>query len=105
MKETTVEELKKKKDTGDDFTLLDVRDPHEVHISKIENSTLIPLDDLPGRLDELDKESEIVVMCRSGARSAKACELLEKNGFGNTSNLKGGVNEWAKNIDTSLPVY
>lgn len=105
MKETTVEELKKKKDSGDKFTLLDVREPHEVHISKIENSTLIPLDDLPGHLDELEKKNEIVVMCRSGARSAQACELLEKNGFGNVSNLKGGVNEWAKKIDTSLPVY
>jgi len=105
MKETTVEELKKKKDTDDTFTLLDVREPHEVHISKIEDSTLIPLDDLPSRLNELDKNEEIVVMCRSGGRSAKACELLQNNGFDHVSNLKGGVNEWAKKIDNSLPVY
>lgn len=105
MKETSVEELKKKKETGDTFTLLDVREPHEVHISKISDSTLIPLDDLPGRLNELDKNAEIVVMCRSGGRSAKACELLQNNGFDQVSNLKGGVNEWAKKIDNSLPVY
>ncbi|NBC26724.1 MAG: rhodanese-like domain-containing protein [Bacteroidetes bacterium] len=105
MKETNVEELKKKKETGDTFTLLDVREPHEVHISKIADSTLIPLDDLPGRLNELDKNAEIVVMCRSGGRSAKACELLQNNGFNHVSNLKGGVNEWAKKIDNSLPVY
>ncbi len=105
MKETTVEELKKKKDSGDTFTLLDVRESHEVFISKIEGGTLIPLDDLSGRMAELNKEDEVVVMCRSGARSAQACELLEKNGFENVSNLKGGVNEWAKKIDTSLPVY
>lgn len=105
MQETTVEELKKRQDSGDSFTLLDVREPHEVHISKIENSTLIPLDDLPSRLDELDKEQEIVVMCRSGARSAKACNLLMESGFDQVSNLKGGINEWSKKIDPSLPVY
>lgn len=105
MKETTVEELKNKKDSRREFTLLDVREPHEVYISKIETSTLIPLDELPARFEELDKGKEIIVMCRSGARSAKACEFLQKNGFDNVSNLKGGVNEWAKEIDSSLPVY
>lgn len=104
MKETTVQELKQKKDSNDDFTLLDVREPHEYHISNI-NGKLIPLDDLPGELDELDKEKEIVVMCRSGARSGQAVQLLEKKGFKNVSNLVGGVNAWAKEIDTSLPVY
>lgn len=104
MKETTVQELKKKKDSNDHFTLLDVREPHEYQISNIDGK-LIPLDDLPGKLDELDKEKEIVVMCRSGARSAKAVQLLEKKGFKNVSNLVGGVNAWAKEIDTSLPVY
>ncbi|REL38412.1 rhodanese-like domain-containing protein [Rhodohalobacter sp. SW132] len=105
MQETTVVELKKRQDSGDSFTLLDVREHHEVHISKIENSTLIPLDDLPSQLDELDKNQEIVVMCRSGARSAKACTLLMENGFDQVSNLKGGINEWSKKIDPSLPVY
>jgi len=104
MKETTVQELKKKKDRNDDFTLLDVREPHEYHISNIDGK-LIPLDDLPAELDELDKEKEIVVMCRSGGRSAQAVQLLEKKGFKNVSNLVGGVNAWAKEIDTSLPVY
>ena len=104
MKETTVQELKEKKDRNDDFTLLDVREPHEYQISNIDG-TLIPLDDLPGRTDELDKDKEIVVMCRSGARSAQAVKLLEKKGFENVSNLVGGVNAWAKEIDTSLPVY
>jgi len=104
MKETTVQQLKERRDRGDDFILLDVREPHEYQISNIDGK-LIPQDELPNRLDELNKEKEVVVMCRSGARSAKACELLEKNGFSNVSNLKGGVNAWAKEIDTSLPVY
>lgn len=104
MKETTVQELKEKKDRDDDFTLLDVREPHEYQISNIDG-TLIPLDDLPGRTDELEKDKEIVVMCRSGARSAQAVMFLENKGFENVSNLVGGVNAWAKEIDTSLPVY
>jgi len=104
MKETTVQELKEKKDRDDDFTLLDVREPHEYQISNIDG-TLIPLDDLPGRTDELEKDKEIVVMCRSGARSAQAVKFLENKGFENVSNLVGGVNAWAKEIDTSLPVY
>lgn len=104
MKEITVQELKLKKDNNEDFTLLDVREPHEYHISNI-GGNLIPLDQLPEKIDELDKNEEIVIMCRSGGRSAKACELLSKKGFTNVTNLKGGVNEWAKKIDSSLPVY
>lgn len=104
MKELTVQELKKKKDNNETFTLLDVREEFEFHISNIDGQ-LIPLDQLPDRLDELDKEKEVIVMCRTGGRSAKACELLTEKGFKNVSNLKGGVNAWAKEIDTSLPVY
>ena len=105
MKEITVHDLKKKMDAGDDFLLLDVRDQFETHISKLEQFVLIPLDQLPARFDELEKEKETVVLCRSGMRSARACELLSKNGFENVWNLKGGINDWAKEIDTTLPVY
>ncbi|MEX0661499.1 MAG: rhodanese-like domain-containing protein [Balneolaceae bacterium] len=104
MKELTVQELKKKKDNNETFTLLDVREEFEFHISNIDGQ-LIPLDQLPDRLGELDKEKEVVVMCRTGGRSAKACKLLTENGFKNVSNLKGGVNAWAQEIDTTLPVY
>lgn len=106
MKEITVEELKKKIDQKESFLLLDVREPFEAHISKIDtNSTLIPLDDLSGRIQELDETQEIIVLCRSGVRSSKACGLLEENGFSNVANLKGGINEWAVKIDSSLPQY
>lgn len=104
MKEITVEELKHKKDNKENFTLLDVRESHEYYISNI-GGLLLPLDQLAGKMDEFDKEEEIIVTCRSGSRSAKACELLSENGFKNVFNLKGGVNEWARKIDTSLPVY
>lgn len=110
MEEITVQEFKEKIDAKDDNVfLLDVRQPFEQYQSKIEyeNSTLIPVEELGDRLDELDdkKENEIVCMCRSGSRSADACALLEEKGFTNVKNLKGGINKWAKEIDTSLPVY
>lgn len=109
MKEITVQEFKEKIESGEDVYLLDVREPFEQYQSKIEynNSTLIPVDQLAGRLNEIeaDKDAEIVCMCRSGGRSAQACELLEKEGYKNIKNLKGGINQWAKDIDTSLPVY
>lgn len=110
MEEITVQQFKEKVDTKDkNVFLLDVREPFEQYQSKInyDNSTLIPLGELASRLDEIEthKENEIVCLCRSGGRSAQACQLLEKEGFSNVKNLKGGINEWAREIDTSLPVY
>ncbi len=106
MKEVTVQELKAKKENGNDFFLLDVREPHEYQISNIDGH-LIPLGVLPLKIDEIEdqRDKEVVVMCRSGGRSAQAVKLLERNGFENVANLRGGVNAWAKEIDPSLPVY
>lgn len=109
MEEINVHELKKKIDAGEEVFVLDVREPFEQYQSKLDydNSTLIPVGELSGRLDEIEdqKDSEVICLCRSGSRSAKACELLEKEGFSDVKNLKGGINQWAKDIDTSLPVY
>ena len=104
MKEITVHELKEKKEKGEKFTLLDVREKFEYQISNL-NGTLIPLQQLKDRLDKLDKDKEIVVMCRSGSRSLTACHTLRENGFENVVNLKGGVNAWAREIDSSMPIY
>lgn len=106
MKEITVNEMKEKKENKEPFFLLDVRENFEYHIANL-NGTLIPLDELPSRLNELEdkKNEEVIVMCRSGARSANACRLLLDKGFTNVKNLKGGINQWAREIDTSLPVY
>ena len=106
MNEITVEQLKQKIDNNEEFTLLDVRESFEAHIANIDIESLqIPLEELTQKLNELDKNAEIFVMCRSGNRSASACELLEKEGFTNVANLKGGINEWARKIDPSLPIY
>lgn len=109
MQEITVQELKEKIDQNEGIFVLDVREPFEQYQSKLdyEHSTLIPVGELSGRLSELEshKDEEIVCLCRSGARSAQACQMLEREGFENVKNLKGGINKWAKEIDNSLPVY
>lgn len=105
MEEITVENLKEKLES-DDIVIIDVREPFEYNISNIDGK-LIPLNQLKNRVDEIEehKKDEVVVMCRTGGRSAEATKFLENQGFENVKNLKGGINEWAKKIDQSLPVY
>src|SRR5512145_39909 len=85
--------------------LLDVREPHELEISAIAGATLIPLGQLASRLSELDTAQEMVVFCKAGTRSARALELLVSAGFRKVKNLEGGINAWAQEVDTSLPIY
>jgi adenylyltransferase/sulfurtransferase len=101
----TATELKAKIDRKDPFVLLDVREPFEYDICKINGSQLIPLGELPSRLNELDSADEIVLLCKSGARSAKAFKILQEAGFQKLANLKGGILGWADTIDPSLPKY
>lgn len=103
--EITVHELKAKLDRGDDVLILDVRNPQEYEISRIEGARLIPLDQLMERVHELDSSREIVLQCRSGQRSAVALQRLQKLGFRKLHNLKGGILEWSREIDPSLPRY
>ncbi|HAV76311.1 MAG TPA: molybdenum cofactor biosynthesis protein MoeB [Anaerolineae bacterium] len=85
--------------------LLDVREPHELQISALPNAVNIPLGELAGRLSELDSADEMIVFCKGGTRSARALELLASAGFKKIKNLKGGINAWANEVDTSLPLY
>ncbi|MEP1152592.1 MAG: rhodanese-like domain-containing protein [Balneola sp.] len=105
MKEITVQELKDKKESGEDFFLLDVREGFEYMVSNLDG-THIPLGDLQTRLTEIEdkKDNEVVVMCRSGNRSGKAIDFLEQEGFSNIYNLKGGITAWSKEIDPSMAV-
>jgi adenylyltransferase/sulfurtransferase len=104
MKDMTVEELKQRLDKGDDLFLLDVREPHEYQICNI-GAHLIPLNDLPKRISELDSSREIVVHCKMGGRSAKAVDFLKQSGFTRVHNLAGGINAWAERIDPKVPKY
>jgi sulfur-carrier protein adenylyltransferase/sulfurtransferase len=102
--EISVEELKKKLDAKQDIFILDVREPHEYKICNI-NGHLIPVNDLPKRVEELDPAKEMVVHCRSGMRSAKAVGFLRQAGFTRVSNLAGGILAWADRIDPKMPKY
>ncbi|MEO6213872.1 MAG: molybdopterin-synthase adenylyltransferase MoeB [Vicinamibacterales bacterium] len=103
--EITVEELKQRLDRGDDVQLVDVREPNEFQICRIEGSTLIPLGQLEARIAELDPRSDIVVHCKMGGRSAKALAMLQERGFTNVHNLTGGILAWIDRIDPSQSKY
>ncbi len=98
------QELKRRLDAGEDIFVLDVREPHEYQICNL-NGYLIPVGDLPSRVNELDSSRNIVVYCRSGVRSAKAVEFLRQTGFQNVSNLAGGILRWSDTVDPSIPKY
>mgnify|MGYP000465857385 CR=1 FL=1 len=98
-------QLKARLDRGGRFLLLDVREPHECQICRLPNATFIPMREVPKRLGELDRGQEIVVYCRSGARSAKVAEFLRNQGFGPVRNLTGGILAWSDQVDPSVPKY
>lgn len=85
--------------------LLDVREPNEFQYASIKNSLLIPLNQIPHRLDELDPQQEIVVICHHGVRSRQACMYLVNSGFNHVSNLTGGIDAWSCDCDNSVPRY
>ncbi|GJL62668.1 MAG: hypothetical protein NPIRA04_13220 [Nitrospirales bacterium] len=101
----TVRELKDRLDKGDDLFILDVREPHEYSMAKIEGSVLIPLGTLPTSLEQLDPNKEIVALCHKGMRSADAMGFLLQQGFSNVKNLVGGIDAWSVEIDQSVPRY
>ena len=102
----TVEELKRKLDAKEDVFVLDVREPHEYQIANLA-APLVPVGEVERRIGELaaQKNREVVVHCRSGARSQKAALVLKQAGFTNVSNLAGGILAWADKIDPSMPKY
>jgi len=107
LSEITVQELKARLDAGEQPFLLDVRNPNEWEIVRFNGAVLIPLPELPTRLHELkgNEDTEILVYCKMGGRSAQACEILRQNGFKNVKNVIGGIHAWATQIDPSLPTY
>jgi adenylyltransferase/sulfurtransferase len=103
--EIEVTEVKEKLDRGDAFVLIDVREPHEYQICNIPAARLIPLGEVGKRLGELDPEADIVIHCKSGMRSARACGILKAAGFKQVRNMKGGILAWSDRVDRSVPKY
>jgi adenylyltransferase/sulfurtransferase len=103
--EITSVELKAKLDRGEHVRIIDVREPNEFQINRIPGAELIPLGELPRRYAELDPEEELVLQCKSGARSGKAADFLRSVGFRKPLNLKGGILDWIDKVDPTQPKY
>jgi rhodanese-related sulfurtransferase len=104
MQEITVQELKEKLDNKEDFQLIDVREDFEYETSNI-GGELIPLGGILIEADKISKDKPVVIMCRSGKRSAAAIMQLEQKGYTNLTNLQGGILAWAQEIDPDMVVY
>jgi adenylyltransferase/sulfurtransferase len=98
-------ELKRRMDAGEPVELVDVREPFEYEIARIDGAKLVPLGEITERLDELKREKPIVVHCHSGMRSAQAVQLLQERGFANVYNLEGGIDAWSDQVDPNVPKY
>jgi len=104
--EITPRDLAARLARGDDgFDLIDVREPGEWAIARIDRARLIPLGQIPDAVSELDKTREIVVMCRSGVRSADAARFMQRSGFTRVKNLAGGILRWSTDVDPRVPRY
>ena len=97
-------DLKKRIDAGEDLFILDVREPFEYQIANI-GGVLIPQNDVPKRIGEIDRNREIVVQCKSGGRSQRIAEYLKQSGFPTVSNLAGGILAWSDEVDPKVPKY
>jgi adenylyltransferase/sulfurtransferase len=108
-KEIGVKQVKEMLDAKHTFKLIDVREPSEYQICKIDAATLIPLGDIEAKdlskLNGLNPDDEIVLHCKAGMRSMKALKALEEMGFRNLKSMRGGINEWSEKVDSSVPMY
>ena len=106
IEEISAADLKRRLEEGDDIQLIDVRQPEEYAVAKIEGAKLIPLGELMNRINELNPTREIVIHCKTGVRSARAVEFLIQRGFtGSLKNLKGGITAWSNEVDPTVPKY
>ena len=105
MKQISAVDLQESLANDEMLFLLDVRELHEFNYAHIKGSVLIPLNQIPQRLNELDPEQEIIVICHHGIRSQQAAHYLQQQGFKNLVNLQGGVAAWASDCDLTMPRY
>ena len=105
VKQLSATELKNKIQLGENLFLLDVREPHEFKYAHIADSVLIPLNQIPNRMSELDPQQDIVVICHHGMRSQQAANYLVQSGYKNIANLTGGIDDWSCTCDSSVRRY
>ena len=102
--EITVEEAKTKIEGGE-VVLVDVREPWEVQTASLTGAKLIPMGDLPTRVQELDPEAHILVLCHHGVRSLRVTSWLREQGYAKTQSVRGGIDAWSKQVDGKVPLY
>jgi rhodanese-related sulfurtransferase len=102
--EISPEEFLARREAGDALTLLDVREGWELGVANVTGTLHIPMGEVPQRLGEIDKNQEVVVLCRSGKRSLQVAQFLERNGY-RPLNLAGGILAWSRDVDPSIPTY
>lgn len=102
--EITPTEFVARRDSGADLTLLDVREDWELAVASVPGVVHIPMGAVADRMGELNRDKEIVVLCRSGRRSLEVARLLQQNGF-RTVNLAGGILAWSRELDATIPTY
>lgn len=100
----TVKELKRRIDAGEQLFILDVREPWEYKIAQI-GGKLIPMNEIPQRLAEIDREREVIVHCHHGVRSQRVAEFLQQSGYPRVVNLAGGIDAWSREVDSTVPKY
>jgi len=104
--EISAADVKSIRDAGQDFIMLDVREPWEFDVASIAGSKHIPMGDIPSRFNqELDPEDHIVVVCHHGVRSMNVTAWLRQQGFEKVQSLRGGIDRWSREIDSSVPLY
>ncbi|MGA9384236.1 MAG: rhodanese-like domain-containing protein [Candidatus Sulfotelmatobacter sp.] len=104
--EITPEEVKTKLDQGEEFTLVDVREPWEFETARMAGAKLVPMGDIPSRAhQELDPEDHIVVVCHHGVRSMSVTAWLRQQGFEKAQSMRGGIDAWSRRVDGTVPVY
>jgi len=105
IKAIDVKHLKSKLDNNEEFTLIDVRESQELEICKINQAIHIPMSNIPICLDKINFEQPVVIMCKSGGRSAQVCHFLNEQGYLDVYNLSGGIIAWALEIDSTIATY
>jgi rhodanese-related sulfurtransferase len=105
VREITVQELKARRDRGENPLVLDVREDWELQLASIPDVVHVPMNQIPGRLAEFSRESETIVMCHAGGRSMRVAQFLTNQGFTNVANLAGGISAWSEAVDATVPRY
>ena len=105
VREISATELAARRRAGEEPLVLDVRESWELAIASLPGVRHIPMNEIPSRLNELDPQAEVIVLCRSGARSMQVATFLERRGFVNAVNLAGGIQAWSQEVDPSVSLY